>query len=246
MIRAERAKPYRPSNQALVAFVLPYANFVARFGPAHRHMDKNDDEAGPSEYWAFRFPCGLSVFIDYEFGVPGGPGGQVYADSPDTEHVLQHVPVEDCINWRLDRDAPEVYREQFGERAIVLCPGDRPAGAVMGRTPSRDVASGNRDQLPDKPNLYGTVWTHMPKSELAAMFASRGWSMRKCTRVDYELRSDYAELVLEADDPLVLHGPVAEILRNAPRIAEVLRAAATKFCLECYARDRTMLRRIET
>lgn len=112
--RAERAEPYYPRDtQPLIAFTLPHADVVARFGPAHRAMDADDNEPGPCEYWSFRFPCGLVTFITYHFHVPTGPGGDVTASSPDIAHILQHLPISDCLFWRLDHAAPEYFHERY-------------------------------------------------------------------------------------------------------------------------------------
>ena len=106
---AERAEPYYPrDDQPLIAFTLPHADMVARFGPAHRPMDAEDNEPGPCEYWSFRFPCGLVTFITYHFHAPTGAGGDVTSSSPDIGHILQHLPIADCLFWRLDQDRKSV------------------------------------------------------------------------------------------------------------------------------------------
>ncbi len=62
MIKAELAPPFYPKDdRPLVAFTLPYAQMVERFGPAHRVMDELDNEPGPCEYWSFVFPCGMTI-----------------------------------------------------------------------------------------------------------------------------------------------------------------------------------------
>ncbi len=115
MIHFERAEPYYPrDDRPLLAFTLPYAEMVARFGPAHRQMDDRDDEPGPCEYWSFRFPCGLTTFITYHFHAPTGPGGRVTASSPDIRHNVSHLPIVDCIFWRLDTAEPDLFRKRYG------------------------------------------------------------------------------------------------------------------------------------
>lgn len=122
MIHAERAEPYYPrDDQPLVAFTLPYAEMVERFGPAHRQMDAQNNEPGPCEYWSFRFTCGLTAFITYHFHAPTGPGGEVTASSPDIGHILSHLPIADCLFWRLDTAEPRLYQERYGT-ASGTCP----------------------------------------------------------------------------------------------------------------------------
>jgi hypothetical protein len=102
----------------------------------------------------------------------------------------------------------------------------------------------NVDSFPERNNFYGAIETALNKSELAAVFAASGWSIRKCTWEDYELTCGFAELILEADDPMLLHGAVAEVLQNAQGVADVLRKAGATFSLECYATDHTLVAKI--
>lgn len=112
---AERAQPYYPEDdQVLLCFRLSHASAVERLGIAHRQMDAEDNEPGPCEYWSFRFSCGLRVFIVYRFDGPIGPGGDVLATSPDIDHILTHIPLTDCVFWRLDHAQPEFYRQRYG------------------------------------------------------------------------------------------------------------------------------------
>ena len=123
MIRANRAEPYYPgNNECLVSFPMPYDEFVGRFGPAHRQMDDRDNEPGPCEYWAFRFPCGLSVFLVYHLTRPPAPGCYVYANRPEIDHLLHHVPIADRVEWRLDRAHPDVFRGRHGDGHPTTCP----------------------------------------------------------------------------------------------------------------------------
>lgn len=120
--QAERAEPYYPrDDQPLIAFTLPHAAMVERFGPAHRQMDAEDNEPGPCEYWSFRFPCGLTAFITYHFHAPTGAGGSVTSSSPDIGHILQHLPVADCLFWRLDHAEPDFYQQRYGSTSGT-CP----------------------------------------------------------------------------------------------------------------------------
>lgn len=113
-IDAERAPPFYPDDQQLVAFHLSYEEMVSRFGPAHRVMDEDDNEPGPCEYWSFVFPCGLSIFITYHWAGSPIPNGVVCASSPAIDHVLEHLPIADCIFWRLDEAEPEIYCQRGG------------------------------------------------------------------------------------------------------------------------------------
>jgi hypothetical protein len=100
------------------------------------------------------------------------------------------------------------------------------------------------NSLPERSNFYGTIDTTLTRSELAAFFAAEGWSVRMCSWTDYELTCEVAELILEGENPMLLHGLVAEVLHNAQGVADVLRKAGALFSLECYAADRTLLAKI--
>lgn len=58
-------------------------------GPPHR----TDwvDGLGDADFWAFEYSCGLQVAFEFLHEDPQG-GGRVVADSPETEHILRHIP----------------------------------------------------------------------------------------------------------------------------------------------------------
>lgn len=69
-----------------------------------------------------------------------------------------------------------------------------------------------------------------------------GWSVRKCSWTDYEIRSPFAELVIEAEAPILMHGPVSDVEANADRILAPLRDAGVGYCAEFYTADGSLLR----
>jgi hypothetical protein len=82
------------------------------------------------------------------------------------------------------------------------------------------------------------------KDGIANLFAVSGWNVRRCSWVDYELTSSFAELILEGEGQLLLHGTVSKLSANVKAIASVLRDAGLAFSLECYASDGTLLAEI--
>jgi hypothetical protein len=98
--------------------------------------------------------------------------------------------------------------------------------------------------IPERNNLYGSIASNWAMAKLAELFEADGWTVRKCSATDYELSCPFAELVLERDHPVLLHGAVAEVGQNAQRIAAVLRKAGLTFSLECYAPDHRLLTEI--
>jgi len=55
-----------------------------------------------------------------------------------------------------------------------------------------------------------------------------------------------AELMIEADVPILMHGPVADLLVNAEELVSPLRAAGVSFSAECYGQDRELLRELSS
>ncbi len=71
---------------------------------------------------------------------------------------------------------------------------------------------------------------------MAKLFEKAGRDVCKCSWTDYELVTDWAELIIErSEDALLLHGSVLEAQADGHRVAEVLRQATITFSLECYA-----------
>jgi hypothetical protein len=76
----------------------------------------------------------------------------------------------------------------------------------------------------------------------ARLFERLGWRVRKCSWTDYEIRSPFAELVIEAESPILLHGPVAEVEANVGQILAPLREAGVGYTAECYSAGGDLLR----
>jgi hypothetical protein len=91
-----------------------------------------------------------------------------------------------------------------------------------------------KTELPDGSNLFGALRTELARRDIANLFVKAGWSMRNSAWDDYELTSTFAELILEADAPILLHGSVEEIETNALAIASILEDAGIEFVLECH------------
>src|SRR5688572_24272783 len=89
--------------------------------------------------------------------------------------------------------------------------------------------------IPDSTNLFGTIDTALTHEKVAAVFAAAGWTTRRSGFDEFMLESPFAELILEGDQKSLLHGPVANLLVNAQRIADILRQAKLPFSLECYS-----------
>ncbi|MDY3556514.1 hypothetical protein R5W24_005680 [Gemmata sp. JC717] len=96
----------------------------------------------------------------------------------------------------------------------------------------------DRPPLPHTANLFGWLDTNLPPGQAARLFAYRGWEMRKCSRADYEVACEVAELVIEAassgPNGVLVHGAVADVVANLPRLIAPLARAGIAYSFECY------------
>ena len=95
--------------------------------------------------------------------------------------------------------------------------------------------------IPDCTNFYCSVDAQDGPEELARLFAQPDWRVRKCSWIDYEARSDFAELVIASSGPILVHGPVANVLVNSLRIVDLFAAAGLSVTFECYDEGHELL-----
>jgi hypothetical protein len=95
-------------------------------------------------------------------------------------------------------------------------------------------------ELPD--SFAAGLYTRLSKRRVAALFVALGWSVRKCTWADYEIIGPFAELVIEAEAPILIHGPMADAGVNAERILATLREAGVAYDAETYDNKGDLLR----
>ena len=88
--------------------------------------------------------------------------------------------------------------------------------------------------IPDGSNFFSSLHTALSREQVARLYGALGWQVRKCSWVDYEVFSDWAELVIEAESPILMHGPVADLPDRAEELVAPLRAAGVAFTAECY------------
>lgn len=89
-------------------------------------------------------------------------------------------------------------------------------------------------KLPDKTNFYCSVDTELLPKAIAQLYAGPIWHVRKCSLKDFEAISDFAEVVIESSNPVLIHGPVMEVLMNSERIIEPIAAAGLTGTFECF------------
>lgn len=94
---------------------------------------------------------------------------------------------------------------------------------------------------PEASNLFGTIDSTSSTKTIASWFAAAGWQSRKTSWYDYEVECVFAQLVIEASQPILIHGTVAELDASARSIADILNDAGATFTLECYGLERQLL-----
>ncbi len=87
---------------------------------------------------------------------------------------------------------------------------------------------------PRMSDFTASLGTRRSRRWVARLFKSPTWRIRKCSWSDYEITAPFAELVIEAESPILLHGPVDDIEANVDRILAPLRAAGIAYEAECY------------
>ncbi len=84
-------------------------------------------------------------------------------------------------------------------------------------------------------HIYMSLWTDEELAGIAGIFASSGWSSRTCSWTDYEVElENKAELVIESENPILVHGPIDSATETVPLIREVLDDAGITYTFEAY------------
>jgi hypothetical protein len=89
-------------------------------------------------------------------------------------------------------------------------------------------------EIPDSANFFSSLDTHLTRQQVARLYGALGWRVRKCSWVDFEITNDWAELIIESESPILMHGPVADLLVRVEEVVAPLRAAGVSFHAECY------------
>jgi hypothetical protein len=89
-------------------------------------------------------------------------------------------------------------------------------------------------EVPDSSNFFSALDTALSREQVAGLYGAVGWRVRKGSWVDYEVLTDWAELVIESESPILMHGPVADLPARAEELVAPLRAACVAFTAECY------------
>jgi hypothetical protein len=100
----------------------------------------------------------------------------------------------------------------------------------------------NRERsLPDTSNFFASLTRALSTAQIAALLGATGWSVRKAGWAEFEVRCAWGELIIEGDEPVLLHGPVQRVIENAEAILAPLRSAGIAYRAECYGDDHVLL-----
>jgi hypothetical protein len=92
-------------------------------------------------------------------------------------------------------------------------------------------------EIPEFDNFCSSIDTTLSRKEIADLYSAIGWRVRKCSWADYEVTCDWAELVIEAESPILMHGSVADLRNRAEELLAPLKAANVVYSAECYSPD---------
>jgi hypothetical protein len=99
-------------------------------------------------------------------------------------------------------------------------------------------------ELPDTTNFYSSLHTSLSRKQVAALYEALGWQVDKCSWTDYEVFGPWCELIIESEFPILMHGPVADVVAHADELVAPLRVAGVSFIAECYGPDGKLLRQL--
>jgi hypothetical protein len=92
-------------------------------------------------------------------------------------------------------------------------------------------------------NLYGTF--NGNKNEIANEFEKNGWKKRKCTWVDYEIKNEWSEIIIEGNEPdCLLNGYFKDIESHLDDIIRILSKSTSNWSLEIYNNENVMIKKV--
>lgn len=89
--------------------------------------------------------------------------------------------------------------------------------------------------------IRSVLETSMPQANVAKLYAAVGWEIRKWSWTGYELRCEWAELYLDGEGEILMHGPIADPLARAEELFAPLRRSGIVYWGEFYGPDGELL-----
>jgi hypothetical protein len=88
--------------------------------------------------------------------------------------------------------------------------------------------------IPNALDLCIAIFGGLGRRRVAQLYQRLGWEVRKSGWTEYEMRSSVAELEVQAESPVLLHGLVWGDLDTVESVLAPLREARAVFEGECY------------
>jgi hypothetical protein len=101
------------------------------------------------------------------------------------------------------------------------------------------------DLLPLNAHVCVALYTDLRRDQIAELYRTFGWRVRKCSWVDYEVTSDWIELVIQSERPILVSGVVVESLADADGILAPLRDAEIGYDAEFYTEQQELLQELK-
>ena len=70
-------------------------------------------------------------------------------------------------------------------------------------------------EIPNRSNFFSTIDSEASCKQIAKLYKSAGWQVHKCSWMDFELCSNWGELLVKSGSPILLTGNVADIPARA-------------------------------
>lgn len=93
-------------------------------------------------------------------------------------------------------------------------------------------------------HIFSCLHTSLSREDVARLYGAQGWRVIKCGRKEFEVRCEWAEFVIEASSPILMHGPAQNAIENLERIVSPLNRSDVAYEVECYGDDGELLQRI--
>ena len=93
--------------------------------------------------------------------------------------------------------------------------------------------------IPNGTNVHGIIYSSLSKEEITKKFSTNGWMIWKASWYDWEITNDFADLILEGDKELLIHGPVSPDYFNT--LAEKMKEIGLSFSLELYDENQNLI-----
>lgn len=88
------------------------------------------------------------------------------------------------------------------------------------------------DALPH--SIYMTLATSLSCAQVVKLFVAKGWSWRMCSWTEYEIESDYAELIIVPELPILVSGGIARGAESITKIMQILTDAGIEAEYEAF------------